>query len=421
MYALLRNPKDEQREVLFLQPSAWFYGLLFLVLAGVFLYVALDPDNDGEGGLLLRSILLSCVFALAGGACLSLVGGVTFDRSRGRIRSWWSFFGRREGRFFQKDFPLDGYDVLTIAHEIHQHRQKIVHAYPCRLRAEELVSPGPLAELDVDLKAGTAAEEELSPASNGPSTLPFALASFSKADRAWRLGRELAEFLELGLEDESMGPTLRRDAEEVPMSLVERTRHRGMPEAPTERPTEGHMRIEHLGEGLRAVLPPGGLRSEHSLAVLVGAVLTILLMVWLDPLGAEGPSSGLPAMAFYLFLNLAFELLPLGLTILGAAVAENRMHVLVAHPEKGLEVTSRLFGLSWSRSYPIDLLEEIELLPAGEDNPARGRLFPHDPALMLRDKDGARLLGHGLSYPELEWLRYELIRSLVGTDADREG
>ena len=392
MFALLRKLDDRRREVLLLSPSTWAFAALLLVLSLVFLHVALDGDFAEDRGMVLRSFLLAAAFGASGLAALLLVPGWTFEGPGRTVSSWWSILGLPGWRFFAKEHDGGRFARLTVKHELRQARQKIVHSYPVRLEGEAPADPleGP-------------GEDPI---------LPLALASFSDGHRAWRLARELAAFLHLGLDDESLGPRFHRDAEEVDLPLAARIARQDELETPSPCPAPCRVRIEERDGGVRAVLPPGGLRGQHSLAVLAGAIATAFLVFVVNPSG-DAPSEGLSGLAWYLFVNLAVELLPLALTVVAAAVAENRIHVLVAHPGRGLQVTSRLLGFSWSRVHGQDELVDLEILPAGEDNPARGRLFPHDPALLIRSRQKLELVGHGLSYPELERLRHALLRHLA--------
>lgn len=408
MFALLRKPDDRRREVLLLSPSTWGFAALLLVLSLVFLHVALDGDFAEDRGMVLRSLLLATAFGASGLAALLVVPGWTFEAPGRRITSWWSLLGRPGWRFFAKEHDGGRFVRLTVKHELRQARQKVVHSYPVRFEGKD--ASGPLEDGDGDV---------LPSASPAEGVLPLSLASFSDGHRAWRLARELAAFFGLALDDESLGPRIHRDADTVDLPLATRLEREGESEPPPPCPAPCRVRIEEHGEGVRAVLPPGGLRGQHSLAVLAGALATALLVFVVNPSG-DAPSEGLSGLAWYLFVNLAVELLPLALTVVAAAVAENRIHVLVAHPERGLQVTSRLLGFSWSHVHGQEELVDLELLPAGEDNPARGRLFPHDPALLIRSRGRVELVGHGLSYPELERLRHALLLHLAPRRSESE-
>ncbi len=337
------------------------FGLPFF-LAGLAIIIAAVTgkmvDEAGASPPLFFIIPFGLVFASVGAGLMFGRAGLTIDLSARTITRWWGLMVP----FKSTTYPLAEASVVAIAREVRRSGKSSYTVYPVRIKGFE-------KPIDIEEPRDYVA--------------------------ARRRAEKVAKFLDLGVEDNTTGKRVVREAGTLDESLRERLRRTGrqleMPEAPPG--TKSKVAVS-AGEATFDIPPPGFRIAEYVMGGF-GAVMLVGVVIGGVVMSSAGKGLPIGIVIGFGVVGLIF-----GAALVHAAIKSATSRQLVTISPRVLRLESRSRFGSRTSEIPTDELEELQL-GRGEDD-----RMPSSGKVIVARSDRATLeIGRGLERRELEWVK----------------
>ena len=303
-----------------------FFLVGMYILLGAFdvLPIGMDPNQPR-----IFFVGFGVIFASVGAALIFGRSGLTIDKTTNRLIKWWGLGVPMK----TKEYNLSLYSRVTIGRDRRKSGKSSRTVYPVRLQG-----------------------------SGGFGTIEYAASSDYQEAR--RIGEELAQFLEVNLEDSSSGKRIIRRPEALDESLRDMFQRTEEKPEMLDMPYTMRSQIHKEDRSVRIEIPPLGFKMVHLLHMVPGLIFaTCVLLFFLRPF-LSLPAPDLVRLIFSTVILVFFVFAPIGVSfgyILGKAYRSCR---ITASPGR-LRVEEKRVLRSKVREIPTDELEELELIDSG--------------------------------------------------------
>jgi hypothetical protein len=332
------------------------FGLPFF-LAGMYVLLgALDiiPIRMEQNQPRILFVGFGALFSTVGAALMFGRAGMTLDRRTMKLVKWWGLAVPMK----TKEINLGLFQRVTIGRERRKSGKSSRIVYPVKIEDYE-----------------------------GLETIEYEAPG--EYQEARQLGEELAEFLNMNLEDSSSGKKIVRESSRLDESLRQRLKRTGEKPAPVSPPCEMRSKVLESDGGISIEIPAQRLKAVHLLHIVPGLLFASCVYFFFFRGFMGLPAPRIVHVIFGTVILVFFIIAPISVSFGQALSRASQRYVIAVNPGR-LSVQERRFLGSKKTEIPLDELEELELVKANvptdsaEYEKRRGRPFTSQEELQMQ-------------------------------------